>query len=76
MTDSRELKFKHGKRSDMWWIRFMARHDIFSPRSPEATASVRHDAMQFNAWQSMSMSWKTSFSPKHLEASFAELEYG
>lgn len=27
MTKSRELKFKHGKRSDMWWSRFMSRHN-------------------------------------------------
>lgn len=51
---------------------------LFKPRSQEETASVRHDAMQVNAWQSMSMSWKTSFSPKHLHvgSSFADLEYG
>lgn len=49
MTKSRELKFKHGKRSDMWWSRFMSRHTLFKPRSQEETASVRHDAMQVNA---------------------------
>lgn len=42
MTKSRELKFKHGKRSDMWWT-------LFKPRSQEETASVGHDAMQVNA---------------------------
>lgn len=45
MAESRGLKFKHGKPSDMWWRRFKARHGTFSLRSPEATASVRHDAM-------------------------------
>lgn len=45
MAESRGLRFKHGKPFDMWWRRFKARHDTFSLRSPEATASVRHDAM-------------------------------
>lgn len=45
MTESRGLKFKHGNPSDMWWCRFKSRHDTFSPRFPEATASVRHDDM-------------------------------
>lgn len=45
MAESRGLRFKHGKPSDMWCCRFKARHDTFSLRSPEATASVRFDAM-------------------------------
>lgn len=49
MTESRELKFK----IQTWeTIRFMSRQDIFLPWSPEATASVRHEAMQVNAWKS------------------------
>jgi hypothetical protein len=37
--------FKNGKPSDMWWRRLKLRHQTLSLRSPEATATVRHDAM-------------------------------
>jgi len=37
--------FKQGKPSNMWYRRLKGRHTSFSLRTPEATGTVRHDAM-------------------------------
>jgi hypothetical protein len=45
LANTKCLPFKNGQPSDMWWRRMKRRHNDFSFRSPEATASNRHSAM-------------------------------
>ncbi|XP_021363005.1 uncharacterized protein LOC110456536, partial [Mizuhopecten yessoensis] len=45
MANTRNISLRWAKPSDMWWRWLKRRHEGFSLRTPEATATVRHDAM-------------------------------
>lgn len=45
VAKAKGVALKSGRPSDMWWRRMKKRHPEFSLRSPEATSTVRHNAM-------------------------------
>lgn len=45
LAKKRQINFKSSNPSDMWWRGLKTRHNNFSLRTPEATASNRHTAM-------------------------------
>ena len=53
--------FKKSKPSDMWWRGLKSRHPTFSLRSPEATATSRHNAMTRERISGYFKDWKQVF---------------
>ena len=45
LASNRSTPFKNGRPSDKWWRLLNKRHNNISLRTPETTASVRHEMM-------------------------------